>query len=206
MAYITNPVREFLDTLSEYNDIVEAETVSLCSEHDELETSVILDMSGVVGSTTCQGCIENQPNQLAHMEEGGCLYWNPSEDIYIDSDCESVPSVGEEVYGASDAGEAEEVIVVDAIEDVDPENTNLYSIETEFDMTYSREDIFNIFQTGTPHPTEFLRELLLSYEEGEMIPDNELLDVMSRHGLEIPGFVVSTVEVLVINDDDDTPN
>lgn len=198
MAHITNPVREFYDTLSEYNDIVDAETVSLCSEHDDLETSVILDMSGDVGSTTCQGCIENQPNQLAHMEEGGCLYWNPSEDIYIDSDCESVPSVGEE------ACEAEEVIAVDAIEDTDP--SNLYSIETEFDTTYSREDIFNIFQTGTPHTTEFLRELLLSYEEGEMIPDNELLEVMSRHGLEIPGFVVSTVEVLVINDDDDTPN
>ena len=25
-------------------------------------------------AVTCQGCIENQPNQLAHMEEGGCLY------------------------------------------------------------------------------------------------------------------------------------
>jgi hypothetical protein len=21
----------------------------------------------------CQGCIEDQPNQLAHMDEGGCL-------------------------------------------------------------------------------------------------------------------------------------
>jgi hypothetical protein len=25
-------------------------------------------------TTTCQGCIEEQPNQLAHMEFGGCLY------------------------------------------------------------------------------------------------------------------------------------
>ena len=24
--------------------------------------------------TTCQGCLEDQPNQLAHMECGGCLY------------------------------------------------------------------------------------------------------------------------------------
>jgi hypothetical protein len=23
--------------------------------------------------TTCLGCLENQPNQLAHMDEGGCL-------------------------------------------------------------------------------------------------------------------------------------
>jgi hypothetical protein len=23
---------------------------------------------------TCIGCLENQPNQLAHMDEGGCLY------------------------------------------------------------------------------------------------------------------------------------
>jgi len=22
----------------------------------------------------CQGCIEDQPNQMAHMESGGCLY------------------------------------------------------------------------------------------------------------------------------------
>jgi hypothetical protein len=203
MAYITNPVRDTIGALAEYNDNLDAETVSLCSGIDELESSLIQDMSGFVGSTTCLGCIENQPNQLAHMEEGGCLYWNPSEDIYVDSDCESVPSVGEEV---DETGEAEEVIVDDAIENVDPENTNLYSIEYEFNTTYSREDIFNIFQTGTSRPTEFLRELLLSYEEGEMIPDNELLEVMSRYSLEIPGFVVSTVQVLVINDDDDTPN
>lgn len=24
-------------------------------------------------TTTCKGCIENQPNQLAHMDFGGCL-------------------------------------------------------------------------------------------------------------------------------------
>jgi hypothetical protein len=23
---------------------------------------------------TCQGCIEEQPNQQAHMDVGGCLY------------------------------------------------------------------------------------------------------------------------------------
>lgn len=25
-------------------------------------------------TTTCKGCIENQPNQIAHMDVGGCLY------------------------------------------------------------------------------------------------------------------------------------
>lgn len=29
-----------------------------------------------MASTTCIGCIEDQPNQLAHMEEGGCLNEN----------------------------------------------------------------------------------------------------------------------------------
>jgi len=28
---------------------------------------------------TCKGCIENQPNQLAHMDVGGCL-----EENYLD--------------------------------------------------------------------------------------------------------------------------
>ena len=32
---------------------------------------------------TCQGCIEDQPNQLAHMDYGGCLY--SSEDFNNDT-------------------------------------------------------------------------------------------------------------------------
>lgn len=27
-----------------------------------------------LSSVSCQGCVEEQPNQLAHMEPGGCLY------------------------------------------------------------------------------------------------------------------------------------
>jgi hypothetical protein len=27
----------------------------------------------VINDLTCQGCLENQPNQLAHMGHGGCL-------------------------------------------------------------------------------------------------------------------------------------
>ena len=29
----------------------------------------------VFGSKTCWGCQKNQPNQLAHMDKGGCLYY-----------------------------------------------------------------------------------------------------------------------------------
>jgi hypothetical protein len=31
-------------------------------------------------NTTCWGCREDQPNQLAHMDKGGCLYRPPSSD------------------------------------------------------------------------------------------------------------------------------
>lgn len=34
----------------------------------------------VFGSKTCWGCQENQPNQLAHMDKGGCLYFANSDD------------------------------------------------------------------------------------------------------------------------------
>jgi len=29
---------------------------------------------------TCIGCLEDQPNQMAHMDVGGCLYINESQD------------------------------------------------------------------------------------------------------------------------------
>lgn len=31
-------------------------------------------MTDISNNLTCQGCIENQQNQLAHMDYGGCLY------------------------------------------------------------------------------------------------------------------------------------
>ena len=30
-------------------------------------------------NVTCQGCIENQSNQLAHVDIGGCLYVSDNE-------------------------------------------------------------------------------------------------------------------------------
>jgi hypothetical protein len=29
---------------------------------------------------TCEGCATNQPNQLAHMNVGGCLYFNKDDE------------------------------------------------------------------------------------------------------------------------------
>lgn len=37
-------------------------------EEEPVQSKAELDVT-----TTCQGCLTNQPNQLAHMEEGGCL-------------------------------------------------------------------------------------------------------------------------------------
>ena len=34
----------------------------------------------VFGSKSCWGCQDNQPNQLAHMDKGGCLYCANSDD------------------------------------------------------------------------------------------------------------------------------
>jgi len=33
----------------------------------------------------CQGCIEDQPNQMAHMYEGGCLSYNERPEYSIES-------------------------------------------------------------------------------------------------------------------------
>ena len=37
---------------------------------------------------TCSGCLHDQPNQLAHMDPGGCLYAQEEEEVWeTDSDC-----------------------------------------------------------------------------------------------------------------------
>lgn len=56
-----------------------------CKNHSTLIQDHKDPESGCVGSSvTCTGCIENQPNQLAHMDEGGCLY-EVTPDISEDS-------------------------------------------------------------------------------------------------------------------------
>ena len=38
------------------------------------EANQCLKVYGCKLPETCLGCLENQPNQLAHMDTGGCLY------------------------------------------------------------------------------------------------------------------------------------
>ena len=44
-------------------------------EDDDTDTTDDDAEEEVFGSKTCWGCQENQPNQLAHMDKGGCLYY-----------------------------------------------------------------------------------------------------------------------------------
>lgn len=44
-------------------------------EDDDTDTTDDDAEEEVFGSKTCLGCQENQPNQLAHMDKGGCLYY-----------------------------------------------------------------------------------------------------------------------------------
>ena len=44
-------------------------------EDDDTDTSDDDAEEEVFGSKTCWGCQRNQPNQLAHMDKGGCLYY-----------------------------------------------------------------------------------------------------------------------------------
>lgn len=43
-----------------FQEFIQSQNIELIEEEEE--------------ETTCQGCITNQQNQLAHMEECGCLY------------------------------------------------------------------------------------------------------------------------------------
>ena len=49
-------------------------------ENNDTENDDDEDEGEVFGSKTCWGCRENQPNQLAHMDKGGCLYFTNSDD------------------------------------------------------------------------------------------------------------------------------
>ena len=51
------------------------------SEDDDLSiTEEDDDVDDVFGKTTCWGCLHNQPNQLSHMDIGGCLHCAVSDD------------------------------------------------------------------------------------------------------------------------------
>lgn len=50
--------------------------ISVIKELLQEETDQPIDnvTIGSIKIVTCMGCVENQPTQLAHMDEGGCLY------------------------------------------------------------------------------------------------------------------------------------
>lgn len=55
-----------VDTTTVSDDIL-----NVFENETSTSTANITDMN--TETETCQGCLTNQPNQLAHMEEGGCL-------------------------------------------------------------------------------------------------------------------------------------
>jgi hypothetical protein len=50
------------------NSSVDSGHISITTANDYLE------MYGCQIAIVCWGCVGNQPNQLAHMDPGGCLY------------------------------------------------------------------------------------------------------------------------------------
>jgi hypothetical protein len=132
--------------------------------------------------TTCQGCVENQPNQLAHMDEGGCLYIPPSQDdYYIEPETESDDEFGHilnEVTAHTAFGEQMASVGFEVFEDTED--------DFDTDNSYSREDILNIFPEER-YPA-FTAEIKLAFEEGEMISKIDLYEIMGMYGLSIPGF------------------
>lgn len=66
-----------------------------------------------MASTTCSGCIEGQLNQMAHMDEGGCLYEHSEEDYGFndyDLGCENLHDNSET---ESETGEDYEYVDLD---------------------------------------------------------------------------------------------
>ncbi len=45
-----------------------------CIKESNPEESINIRIIKIKAVSSCQGCREDQPNQLAHMDEGGCLY------------------------------------------------------------------------------------------------------------------------------------
>ena len=49
--------------------------------YPKLETQIVVDEYSIK-TNKCIGCINNQPNQLAHMDIGGCLYYSSEEEEF----------------------------------------------------------------------------------------------------------------------------
>lgn len=161
---------------------------------------------------TCWGCLENQPNQMAHMDYGGCLYlgsdlddddastivdiqdgvsrisinphesWQEIQDLL---DTPPVVSFLDNQANPQDGTDEENYIPPPALHIPDIESDTETEDDPE-DFIYNREMIINIFHPDS-HP-EFVSDILEYYEEGEYINNQELYDLMSYYNLAIPGF------------------
>ena len=78
------PVRENMFTLA-YGEIQQAEPLER-----EADAFVVVEEARAE-VCECIGCLENQPNQLAHMDPGGCLYDGSDEELDWGEDVATPP-------------------------------------------------------------------------------------------------------------------
>tara|TARA_B100000767_G_C19348158_1_gene362688 strand:+ start:53 stop:517 length:465 start_codon:yes stop_codon:yes gene_type:complete len=78
------PVREHMFTLA-YGEIQQAEPLER-----EADAFVVVEEARAE-VCECIGCLENQPNQLAHMDPGGCLYDGSDEELDWGEDVATPP-------------------------------------------------------------------------------------------------------------------
>jgi hypothetical protein len=73
----------------------------------------------------CLGCIQNQPNQLAHMDLGGCLYTADDEEVWETDSSEACDS------DADDDADSDAVADADAVASLEPLNLEQAFSEAE---------------------------------------------------------------------------
>ena len=78
------PVREHMFTLA-YGEIQQAEPLER-----EADAFVVVEEARAE-VCECIGCLENQPNQLAHMDLGGCMYDESDEELDWGEDVATPP-------------------------------------------------------------------------------------------------------------------
>jgi hypothetical protein len=78
LTTINNAVRFLLRSLRRHSDEAETQKVVIDFVEAYIEEGLSREEGNsilqYVGISTCLGCRENQPNQLAHIDYGGCLY------------------------------------------------------------------------------------------------------------------------------------
>lgn len=88
------------------------------AEFDENKIKIILtEREGE--NPTCWGCQSDQPNQLAHMDPGGCLSDEPHIDYSTDSDMPSLVSDSDTLVNDSDSDSDISPLISDNEMDID---------------------------------------------------------------------------------------